>query len=226
MSLYQKIRQVVSKKAREKRWTDTSHPFDTVVKIDGVQVPVGKCTYGVGNIQLAHHHHAPPLSIGRFCSIAGNVKIFTGAYHRTDWITTYPFGTKHQEFFGDEIPPGFPHSNGGVIIGNDVWIGNSATIMSGVTIGDGAVIAANAHVIKSVLPYEIVGGNPAKHIRFRFSQPDIDKLLMTKWWELDNVDIAQIHQYLTLTANSETIDQLASLVTTIRAVAPNKRESS
>lgn len=212
MSLYQKIRELISKGAREKKWAKESHPFDTIVKIDGVNVSVGKFTYGVGNIQLAHHLNSPPLKIGRFCSIAGNVKIFTGAYHRTDWMTTYPFGTQHQDVFGNKIPPGFPHSNGGVTIGNDVWIGNSSTIMSGVNIGDGAIIAANSHVIKSVAPYEIVGGNPAKHIKFRFSQPIIEKLLHIKWWELDDSIIEKIHCELTVAADPESINRLISVI--------------
>jgi acetyltransferase-like isoleucine patch superfamily enzyme len=212
MSLYTKIKEMVSKSARERKWTKESHPFDTFVRIDGVDVWVGKFTYGVGNIQLAHHRNSPPLRIGRFCSIAGDVKIFTGAYHRTDWMTTYPFGTQHQNFFGDEIPPGFPHSKGGVTIGNDVWIGTSATIMSGVTIGDGAVIAANSHVIKNVAPYEIVGGNPAGHIKFRFPQPIVEKLLRVKWWDLDNATIARIHKNLTMMASSENVDLLIHLV--------------
>lgn len=202
----------MSKRAREKKWAQDSHPFDTFVKVDGVNVWVGKYTYGIGNIQLAHHHGSPPLKIGRFCSIAGNVKIFTGAYHRSDWITTYPFGTQHQNIFGDEIPPGFPHSNGGVTIGNDVWIGNSATIMSGVTIGDGAIIAANSHVIKNVAPYEVVGGNPAKHINFRFAQSIIEELLRVKWWNLDDATIVKIHKYLTVPSNAENVEKLIQLI--------------
>jgi len=212
MSLYKKIKELVSKKAKEKKWADQSHSFDTFVKIDGVDVWVGKFTYGVGNIKLINHLNSPPLKIGRFCSIAGNVKIFTGNYHRTDWMTTYPFGTLHQDFFGNEIPTGFPHSNGDVTIGNDVWIGHSATIMSGVIIGDGAVIAANSHVIKNVVPYEIVGGNPAGHIKFRFPQAIVEKLLLIKWWELDDATIAKIHKNLTALANSENVDSLIQLV--------------
>ena len=216
MSFVKKIKLLVSRRARDRNWTESTHPFDTIVKIDGINVSVGKYTYGVGNIQLAHHLNSPPLRIGRFCSIAGNVKIFTGTNHRSDWITTYPFGTKHQNIFGDEIPSGFPHSNGGVTIGNDVWIGNSATIMSGVSIGDGAVIAASSHVIKNVAPYEIVGGNPAKHIKFRFPQPIVDKLLSIRWWEFDDETIAKIHRQLTVTANSKNVELLLSLASRFR----------
>jgi acetyltransferase-like isoleucine patch superfamily enzyme len=212
MSLYKKVRLLVSRKAREQQWAEDSHAVDTIVKIDGVSVAVGKFTYGVGNIDLAHHRGAPPLTIGRFCSIAGNVRIFTGAYHRSDWITTYPFGTKHPEVFGDTPPQGFPHSKGGVTIGNDVWIGNSATLMSGITVGDGAVIAANAHVINDVAPYEIVGGNPARHIKYRFSKEIVEELLRLKWWHLDDELIASIQRQLTVPASESAIELLLEQV--------------
>jgi virginiamycin A acetyltransferase len=74
---------------------------------------------------------------------------------------------------------------GDLIIGNDVWIGYNATIMAGVTIGDGAIIATNATVVKDVGPYTIVGGNPAREIRKRFSEEMIETLLDLKWWDRD-----------------------------------------
>jgi chloramphenicol O-acetyltransferase type B len=70
-----------------------------------------------------------------------------------------------------------------------VWIGSGATIMSGVTIGDGAIIAANSHVVKDVAPYSIVGGNPAKHIKFRFYEEQIILLLRMQWWNWDDEKI-------------------------------------
>lgn len=73
-----------------------------------------------------------------------------------------------------------------VIIGNDVWIGANAVILPGVTIGDGAVVAAGAVVAKDVAPYEIVGGVPAKRIRYRFDEDTIEKLLEIKWWEWEH----------------------------------------
>lgn len=76
---------------------------------------------------------------------------------------------------------GFVRS-GDTVIGNDVWIGSEAMIMAGVTIGDGAIIASRAVVTKDVAPYEIVGSNPAKHIRFRFEPEQIEKLLEMQWW--------------------------------------------
>lgn len=74
-------------------------------------------------------------------------------------------------------------SNGGVVIGNDVWVGSCAFIMSGVNIGDGAVIAANAGVTKDVPPYAIVAGNPVRIVKFRFFHEIVDCLLRIKWWD-------------------------------------------
>lgn len=68
-------------------------------------------------------------------------------------------------------------------MGNDVWIGSEAMIMSGVKIGDGAIIASRAVVTKDVAPYEVVGSNPAKHIKFRFSESEIAMLLEMQWWD-------------------------------------------
>lgn len=82
---------------------------------------------------------------------------------------------------------------GDTIIGNDVWIGRRATIMPGVQIGDGAIIGAEAVVAKNVEPYTIVGGNPAREIRKRFSTEIIQELLEIKWWDCD---IEVIHQYI------------------------------
>jgi virginiamycin A acetyltransferase len=73
-------------------------------------------------------------------------------------------------------------NKGNTEIGNDVWIGFNSTIMPGVKIGDGAIIATNSTVTKNVAPYTIVGGNPAKEIKKRFSQEQIERLLEIKWW--------------------------------------------
>lgn len=73
-----------------------------------------------------------------------------------------------------------------ILIGNDVWIGNGVTLLPGVKIGDGAVVAAGSIVTKDVPPYAIVGGNPAKVIKYRFTDEQIEKLLDIKWWEWDD----------------------------------------
>lgn len=145
----------------------------------------GKYTYGKPNVYWENND--AKLIIGNFCSIA-KVNIYLGGNHRTDWVTTYPFGAVNKDTFNlfNVDDHGHPSTRGDVIIGNDVWIGDNVTIMSGVTIGDGAVIACNSHVVKNVEPYSLVGGNPAKLIKYRFSQEQIDKLLEIKWWNWDN----------------------------------------
>ena len=140
----------------------------------------GDFTYG--SCKVINFGESNVLKVGKFCSIAPNVVVYTGGNHRTDWVTTYPFGHVHKNIFNTFDGKGHPKSNGDVIIGNDVWIGSNTTIMSGITVGDGAVIANNSHVVKNVEPYSIVGGNPAKLIRYRFSAEQIQKLLELKWW--------------------------------------------
>lgn len=118
-----------------------------------------------------------PVSIGSFCSIARNVTI-QEYFHDYRRLTTYFIG---RNVFGEPIEKEVM-SKGPITIGNDVWIGTGVQIMSGVTVGDGAVIAANSTVTHDVPPYAIVGGVPAKIIKFRFSQNKIDELLQLRWW--------------------------------------------
>jgi acetyltransferase-like isoleucine patch superfamily enzyme len=106
-----------------------------------------------------------------------------GGNHRTDWVTTFPFGHVNKHKFNSFNGEGHSSTNGSVIIENDVWIASNVTIMSGVLIGSGSVVANNSHVVKDVEPYSIVGGNPAKHIKFRFNPNQIDNLLSIKWWD-------------------------------------------
>jgi tetrahydrodipicolinate N-succinyltransferase len=70
-------------------------------------------------------------------------------------------------------------------IGNDVWIGARAVLRTGVKIGDGAIVAAGAVVVKDVEPFSIVGGVPAKHIRYRFSHEEIERIHQSDWWNKD-----------------------------------------
>lgn len=167
----------------------------------------GKYTYGKPNV-LSWGEGAK-LTVGSFCSIAANVNIYLGGNHRVDWVTTYPFGHIHRDTFNTFNGKGHPASKGDVIIGNDVWIGSNVTIMSGVTVGDGAVIANNSHVVKNVDPYSLVGGNPAKLIRYRFTQEQIDQLLKIKWWEWKD---SKINSYTSLLCNSNIDDFIRSVL--------------
>jgi acetyltransferase-like isoleucine patch superfamily enzyme len=127
--------------------------------------------------------------IGKFCSIGSNVTIGIGT-HPIDMVSTHPsFYANNKGFktFADNM---YFHNERGIIeVGNDVWIGSNVCILKDVKIGHGAVIAMGSIVTKDVPDYAIVGGIPAKVIKFRFS-PDVIKLLLKiKWWERDSKDI-------------------------------------
>lgn len=147
-------------------------------------VSAGAFTYGIPIIRI--YRPEEQIIIGKFCSIADNVTIFGGGEHRTDWGTTFPFNNIFPDFPNIKAHPA---SKGKVVIGNDVWLASGCKIMSGVTIGDGAVVAANALVAKDVPPYAIVGGNPAKVIKYRFDDDLIKRFLEIKWWDWEYQDI-------------------------------------
>lgn len=127
------------------------------------KVVVGKKTYGCVNVTDASPADTK-LLIGSYCSIASNVRFLLGGEHQLDSISTYPFKVKR---FGEAKEAG---SKGNIVVKDDVWIGAGAIICSGVTVGQGAVIAAGAVVTKDVEPYAIVGGNPARLIRYRLEE--------------------------------------------------------
>ena len=125
------------------------------------------------------------LVIGKFCSTACGAKfIFTSANHTMRSLSTYPFLIFFEEWGLDvaNITDAWDNK-GDIVIGNDVWIGYETVILSGVTIGDGAIIGTRAVVTKDVPPYTIVGGVPARHIRRRFDEESVTKLMELKWWE-------------------------------------------
>jgi acetyltransferase-like isoleucine patch superfamily enzyme len=127
------------------------------------------------------------LTIGNYCSIADEVSIFLGGDHRIDWVTTFPFST----WEGFQHIQGHPLSKGAVVIGNDVWIGQNVIIMSGVTIHDGAVVAAGSIVTKDIEAYAVYGGNPAKLIKYRFKEEQIEELLKIQWWYWDDEKVKE-----------------------------------
>ena len=168
--------------------------------INNPNIEVGDYTYyddfeAVSNFEKNVKYHfdfiGDKLIIGKFCMIASDATfIMNGGNHLTEATSAYPFaifGGAWQHAMGGKSYP----TKGDTVIGNDVWIGHNATIMPGVTIGDGAIIATKAVVAKNVEPYTIVGGNPAKPIKKRFSEDTISKLLELKWWDWDIEKITQ-----------------------------------
>ena len=133
------------------------------------------------------------LIIGKFCSIACGVKfLFNSATHTLASLSTYPFPLFFEEWGLEKQNVAESWDNkGGIIIGNDVWIGFEAVILAGVTIGDGAIIGTQAVVTKDVPPYTIAGGIPAKPIKKRFDEDTISDLLHIKWWNWPKEKISQ-----------------------------------
>lgn len=122
------------------------------------------------------------INIGKFCSLADDITFFTGGNHRYDTPSTFPFN----ELKLNSNAPLNSYYKKPSSIGNDVWIGCNTVIMPGVHIGDGSVVAAYSIVTKDVEPYSVVGGNPIKVIKKRFSEDIIKQLLEIKWWDLDD----------------------------------------
>lgn len=168
---------------------------------DFLQFECGKYTYGNPRVEIADSDLPRVFKIGEYTSIAFDVTIFVGrqGIHPTTSLSTYPLGTVFREIKKDtdfskidficsaQIDPlnEINNRNLDVLIGNDVWIGCRAVIMAGVTIGDGAVIGAGAVVTKDIPPYAIVGGVPAKIIKYRFDEKTIHRLLKVKWWNYE-----------------------------------------
>jgi virginiamycin A acetyltransferase len=137
------------------------------------------------------------LIIGKFCMIASGITfIMNGGNHLVNSLSAFPFSIFGGDWADAMEGKTYPYK-GDTVIGNDVWIGHNAVIMPGVKIGDGAIIATNSTVVKDVEPYTVVGGNPAKAIRKRFSEEQIDVLLELKWWNWDIEKITRSVQILT-----------------------------
>jgi carbonic anhydrase/acetyltransferase-like protein (isoleucine patch superfamily) len=92
---------------------------------------------------------------------------------------------------------GFTHGRGDIVVGSDTWVTNGVTVMSGVTIGDGAVVGTKAVVAKDVRPYAVVVGNPAREIRRRFSDEQVDALLRIRWWDWPTEKVKEHVELLT-----------------------------
>ena len=159
------------------------------------------------------------ITTGKFCSVGGGLKFMLNGNHRTEGFTSYPvhlLGCRFIKAFEKPIPK----------IGNDVWIGMNTTIYSGVDIGDGAVVAGNAVVTKSVPPYAVVAGNPARIVKYRFTPDIIEKLLKYKWWNfpIDTIKLRLAPLYSDMNATVNEIEkvyyELSPQETTMRDLKP------
>ncbi|WP_291297149.1 CatB-related O-acetyltransferase [Elioraea sp.] len=150
-------------------------------------VSIGRHTYGLAPRNLVRPTAAAPITVGAFCSVGPDVLIFGQADHPTQLASTFPFRAKLLGR-GDVDAT----TRGGVVIGNDVWIGARAMVLSGLTVGDGAVIGAGAIVTRDVPAYAVVAGNPARQLRLRFDEATIAALLALRWWDWPDARIAAL----------------------------------
>ncbi|WP_269520979.1 CatB-related O-acetyltransferase [Alteromonas sp. BMJM2] len=160
----------------------------------GTMPTSGLCTIGFNS--YSHSPLPEKMKVGRYCSIGEGLKVLD-SQHPVNQLSSSHFTWKPQSVFVDAyfkdneldslekptfdvngIKP-FP------VLKNDVWVGQNVTLSTGITIGNGAIVAANSVVTKSVPDYAIVGGNPAKIIKYRFSDYQREELLKTEWWKYD-----------------------------------------
>ena len=144
------------------------------------RVSFGAHSYGFPKI-TSHVHDSTCLHVGNYTSIAEGSTILLGGEHPTDRVTVYPH--RIMMTMDGAGTDGFPKSTGHVVIGSDVSICEGALQLSGVTIGDGAIVGAGAVVTRDVPPYAIVGGSPARALRYRFDEAQIEALLEIRWWD-------------------------------------------
>jgi len=152
---------------------------------------LANCDIGIGTY-IGSYAELDGVSIGRFCSIGKRLHIVAGRHPTATFVSTHPafFSQLKQAGFSFVKENRFSEFNYAddilkryVVIGCDVWIGDGVSILDGVHIGQGAILAAGTVVVKDVLPYSIVAGVPARAIKKRFSDSQIEYLLQLKWWD-------------------------------------------
>jgi len=182
---------------------------------------VGKWSYSTSPLKI-YRWNDSKIYIGNFCSIGPEVKIIIGGRHRIDWVSTAQINAGtfnfNDNFLKAQKIKDFKNSIEDLHIENDVWIGAFSIIYSGVKLGNGSVVASGSVVTKDVDPYTVVGGNPAKFIKKRFTTKQINFLNSSKWWELDDKKIDTLSKYLL----NENVDLFIKKFKTLKYDKKNK----
>lgn len=187
--------------ARKKWRNNNKHNLTNLINIFDIdRVQVGRFTYG--GLYILMHNSLHKVIIGSFCSIAPNVAFIVESDHSLDTLSSFPFRVKCMGSNDEAL------SKGDIIVDDDVWIGFGATVLSGVHIGQGAVIAAGSVVDKDVPPYAIVGGVPARVIKFRFSNHVIKKLLSYDFDSLTVEKMKECEKELYTVLNEDNIEYI------------------
>ena len=169
----------IKRKILEKKWRKCNqNNFSYIVNnFDFEKCKCGRKTYAALNI-IDFSPEDTKVEIGSYCSIANGTIFCLGGEHNINTISTYPFKSK---LFGVPREAG---SKGDIVVEDDVWIGENSLILSGVTIGRGSIVAAGSVVTKSIPPYTIWGGVPARFIKNRFNENLKQRLLSIDIGEL------------------------------------------
>lgn len=174
------------------------------VNIDRIQI--GSFSYGRLRLSVFDSGNDLLIKIGNFCSIAPDVNFICGGAHHTEYLLSYPVGVKMLSKSDDSI------SHGPIVLEDDVWISTGATVLSGVRIGKGAVVAAGAMVTKDVPPYAVVGGVPAKIIKYRFSPDVIKRLMKIDFSKIDKETVKSNQELFTKPFDFGMLDKLEEII--------------
>ena len=205
--MIRKIKKIIKLMVLKRKWREKNEINKTgIVNIFPLDiVKVGRCSYGLLEI-YSWGNQEEGLEIGNFVSIAPGVKFILGGNHEINTFTTYPFKVI---LWGENVEA---LTKGRIIVKDDVWIGMDAMIMSGVTIGQGAIIAARSVVTKDVPAYAVVGGNPAKIIKYRYSNELIEKMKDIDWKNFKTSKFCNNEDLLYKKLNGELFEKIKKIL--------------
>ncbi len=192
MSIFKKLSSKYRRRKKYEKEFRKTNPKSILIPKDRIPLSLIKCgKYSYGNPKIVKFNiENEKLEIGNYVSIADNVTFILSGNHYIDTFTTYPFKVN---CFSEKVEA---WGKGPIKVGDDVWIGYGATILSGVTIGQGAVIAAGSVVVKDVESYSVVGGNPAKLLKYRYPKEIIEEMKKIDFSKIEPDDLKDIQDLI------------------------------